>query len=264
MQKFYKLLSLTVLAAFILFLSACGADIPNVNDNMNLPPKNTSNTGSQLNDSDKKLDYGELVAENNPDLQQANQEQNIDSEIKKEEEKNMKNKILTPDEQEDLVSQYKGAIIKTNVGDITLSFYNQDAPVTVNNFMNLANTGFYNGTIFHRVIKDFMIQGGDPNSKSEDWSIHGFGGPGYKFKDEINVHKLVAGSLAMANSGPGTNGSQFFIVTAAATPWLDGAHTNFGEVVNGMDVVRAIEAEQVNANDHPLKNITINNIILTK
>ncbi len=152
--------------------------------------------------------------------------------------------------------------MKTSLGDITVKFYNEDAPVTVNNFLNLAKAGFYDGTRFHRVIKDFMIQGGDPNSKDDDWSNDGRGGPGYTFKDEINGHKLVRGSLAMANAGPDTNGSQFFIVTAAATPWLDGRHTNFGEVVAGMDVVSKIEDVQVNENDHPLENVTIESIDL--
>ena len=114
---------------------------------------------------------------------------------------------------EDLLSQYNGAVIKTNFGDITVKFYNDEAPLAVNNFLNLSKKGFYNGTKFHRVIADFMIQGGDPNSKDNDWTNDGMGGPSYKFQDEINTHKLVRGSLAMANSGPNTNGSQFFIVT---------------------------------------------------
>ena len=130
--------------------------------------------------------------------------------------------------------------------------------------MNLAQKGFYDGTKFHRVIADFMIQGGDPNSKDDDWSNDGMGGPGYKFKDEINTHKLVKGSLAMANSGPNTNGSQFFIVTAPATNWLDGRHTNFGSVVEGMDVVLKIEAVKVNENDHPIEDVVINSIELIK
>ena len=168
------------------------------------------------------------------------------------------------DNQADLVSQYSQAILKTNLGDIQVSFYGADSPKTVNNFLNLAQQGFYNGTKFHRVIKDFMIQGGDPNSKSDDWSTHGTGGPGYSFADEFNDHPLVKGSLAMANSGPDSNGSQFFIVTATATPWLDGHHTNFGKVVNGMDVVSQIEAVDTNANDHPLKDVTIESIELVK
>jgi cyclophilin family peptidyl-prolyl cis-trans isomerase len=165
---------------------------------------------------------------------------------------------------EDLLGQYNGAIIKTNFGDIKVSFYNNDSPLTVNNFMNLAKKGFYDDTKFHRVIADFMIQGGDPNSKDDDWSNDGIGGPGYKFKDEINTHKLVKGSLAMANSGVNTNGSQFFIVTAPATNWLDGKHTNFGAVIEGLDVVAKIEAVKVNENDHPTKDVIINSIELIK
>jgi peptidyl-prolyl cis-trans isomerase B (cyclophilin B) len=154
------------------------------------------------------------------------------------------------------------AIIKTNLGNITVKFYTEESPLTVNNFLDLAKKGFYNGTKFHRVIKDFMIQGGDPNSKDDDWSNDGMGGPGYKFNDEFNDHKLVRGSLAMANSGPNTNGSQFFIVTAEFTPWLDGKHTNFGYVASGMDVVDKIETAEANGNSHPLKDITIEGIEL--
>jgi cyclophilin family peptidyl-prolyl cis-trans isomerase len=165
---------------------------------------------------------------------------------------------------ENLAAQYDSAVLKTNFGDITLKFYYQESPVTVNNFMNLAKAGFYNGTKFHRVIKDFMIQGGDPNSKDNDWSNDGQGGPGYKFQDEINTHKLVKGSLAMANSGPNTNGSQFFIVTASSTPWLDGKHTNFGYVSSGLDVVDKIEKVKVNENDHPTEDVIINSVELIK
>lgn len=165
---------------------------------------------------------------------------------------------------EDLLSQYNGAIIKTNFGNIKIKFYNEDSPLTVNNFLNLAKKGFYDGTKFHRVIKDFMIQGGDPNSKDGNWADDGRGDPGYKFKDEINSHKLVRGSLAMANSGKNTNGSQFFIVTVDATPWLDGMHTNFGEVIDGFPVIDQIEASPTDANDHPLKDVKINSIELIK
>lgn len=172
--------------------------------------------------------------------------------------------ITSFEDQTDLTKEYGQAILKTNLGDIKISFYNTDSPKTVNNFLNLAQQGFYNGTKFHRVIKDFMIQGGDPNSKSDDWSTHGMGGPDYRFADEFNNHKLVRGSLAMANAGPNTNGSQFFIVTAEATPWLDGVHTNFGQITEGMDIVSKIEAVPVNANDHPLEDVTINTIELVK
>jgi cyclophilin family peptidyl-prolyl cis-trans isomerase len=165
---------------------------------------------------------------------------------------------------EDLLSQYSGAVIKTDLGDIKVKFYNQESPLTVNNFLNLAKKGFYDGTSFHRVIADFMIQGGDPNSKDDDWSNDGTGGPGYKFIDEINNHLLIKGSLAMANSGPNTNGSQFFIVTMPATPWLDGKHTNFGEVVEGLDVVDKIRNVKTNQNDHPLTDVRIKSIELVK
>ena len=161
-------------------------------------------------------------------------------------------------------SQYDGAVLHTSQGDITVKFYNDASPITVNNFLKLADEKFYDGTRFHRVIKDFMIQGGDPNSKDADWSNDGTGDPGYSFADEFNNHPLVKGSLAMANSGPDTNGSQFFIVTADATPWLDGKHTNFGEVTKGMDIVSAIENAKVNDNDHPLEDITVKSIDLIK
>lgn len=164
---------------------------------------------------------------------------------------------------EDLTKEYTGAVLKTNQGDIEVKFYNE-SPITVNNFLKLAKEGFYNGTLFHRVIPNFMIQGGDPNSKNADRSTHGMGGPGYQFQDEFNSHKLVRGSLAMANSGPHTNGSQFFIVTAQATDWLDGKHTNFGYVVSGMDVVDKIEKVQTDANDHPLEDVRIEGIELKK
>lgn len=153
------------------------------------------------------------------------------------------------------------AVISTSMGDITVKFYGSDAPKTVANFAKLAKEGFYNGVKFHRVIKDFMIQSGDPKSKNDalvnEW---GTGGPGYQFADEFNPHKLVRGSLAMANSGPNTNGSQFFIVTAAATPWLDGKHTNFGEVTDGMDVVLKIGNTQTGINDRPTTPVVIKSI----
>ncbi|KKQ60758.1 MAG: Peptidyl-prolyl cis-trans isomerase [Parcubacteria group bacterium GW2011_GWE2_38_18] len=171
---------------------------------------------------------------------------------------------IDPAKFENLVAEHRGAKIKTSLGEIQVEFFGADSPQTVNNFLNLAKQGFYDGTRFHRVISDFMIQGGDPNSKSDDWSIHGMGGPNYRFADEFNSQKLVRGSLAMANSGPDTNGSQFFIVTAESTPWLDGRHTNFGKVVQGMDVVAKIEGVNKNQNDHPLEDVTIESIELVK
>lgn len=161
----------------------------------------------------------------------------------------------TETEVKEYTEKYNGAVIKTNLGDITIKFFNEDSPKTVANFMKLADQGFYDGIIFHRVIPEFMIQGGDPNGT-------GTGGPGYKFVDEFNDRKLVAGSLAMANAGPNTNGSQFFIVTAEATPWLDGKHTNFGEVTEGMEIVKKIEAVKTNAMDKPLEDIAIKTVEL--
>ncbi|MDO8493215.1 MAG: peptidylprolyl isomerase [bacterium] len=155
-------------------------------------------------------------------------------------------------------------VMKTSMGDISVELFRDKAPLTVENFVKLAKSGFYDGTKFHRVIKDFMIQAGDPNSKNSDWSTHGMGGPGYAFKDEFNDVKLVAGVLAMANSGPNTNGSQFFIVTSPATPWLDGKHTAFGRVTTGMDIVRAIENVAVDKarGDHPLTDVVVQKVVI--
>ena len=136
------------------------------------------------------------------------------------------------------------ATMTTNHGEITLELFDEDAPKTVDNFRKLARDGFYDGLIFHRVIKDFMIQGGCPQGT-------GTGGPGYTFEDEINQHKVVRGALAMANAGPNTNGSQFFIVTVDQAPWLDGKHTVFGEVTSGMDVVDKIEGLKTDGRDRP-------------
>ncbi len=145
------------------------------------------------------------------------------------------------------------ATMSTNHGDITFELFDEDAPKTVENFRKLARDGFYDGLKFHRIIKDFMIQGGCPQGT-------GTGGPGYTFEDEINPHKAVRGSLAMANAGPNTNGSQFFIVTLEATPWLDGKHTVFGQVTSGMDVVDALEALPTDGRDRPLKDAVIERI----
>ncbi|MGE5425945.1 MAG: peptidylprolyl isomerase [Bacillota bacterium] len=249
------------LLALALALTACGTGTPNVNDNMDILEDESSVTPTDSDagkepQEEKKLDLGEFNAQANP----AGSNATLQAEM----EEALSSKVLAPGKQADLTSKYSRALIKTNQGNITVKFYNEESPVTVNNFMHLAQAGFFNGTKFHRVIKDFMIQGGDPNSKDDDWSNDGFGGPGYQFQDEFNSHKLVAGSLAMANSGPGTNGSQFFIVTAASTPWLDGAHTNFGQVVEGLDIVRKIEATEVNTNDHPTSDMTILSIELQK
>ncbi|MGH2990122.1 MAG: peptidylprolyl isomerase, partial [Solirubrobacterales bacterium] len=134
--------------------------------------------------------------------------------------------------------------------------FDEDAPKTVENFRKLSDDGFYDGLIFHRVIPEFMIQGGCPEGT-------GTGGPGYTFEDEINEHKIVRGALAMANAGPDTNGSQFFIVTAAEAPWLDGKHTVFGRVADGMDAVDSIESTQTDDGDRPLERQVIERVALS-
>lgn len=165
----------------------------------------------------------------------------------------------------DYVKNYTGAVLKTNFGDIKVKFRNLDTPNTVNNFLKLADQKFYDGTKFHRVIKGFMIQGGDPNSKDDDWSNDGVGGPGYKFNDELKgTEKYLQGTLAMANSGPNTNGSQFFIVTASPEAPLPPSYTVFGQVVSGLDVALKIENVKTNANDHPTEDVVINSIELVK
>lgn len=153
-------------------------------------------------------------------------------------------------------------ILKTNQGEIELELFRDLSPNTVENFLRLSQTDFYDGIKFHRVIKGFMVQGGDPNSMDDNWSDDGMGGPGYTFADEFNDQPLTRGSLAMANAGPNTNGSQFFIVTADATPWLDGKHTNFGRVITGYEVVEAIEKSPVNEQDHPIEDVVIIDIVV--
>jgi cyclophilin family peptidyl-prolyl cis-trans isomerase len=138
------------------------------------------------------------------------------------------------------------ATLQTNAGPVTVELHDEAAPKTVANFRKLASDGFYDGLTFHRVIPDFMIQGGCPQGT-------GTGGPGYTFEDEINDNKVVRGALAMANAGPDTNGSQFFIVTTEAAPWLDDKHTVFGRVTEGMDAVEAIEAAPTGPGDRPLE-----------
>ncbi|MEA2309539.1 MAG: peptidyl-prolyl cis-trans isomerase [Thermoleophilaceae bacterium] len=148
------------------------------------------------------------------------------------------------------------ATMHTNHGPIELELFDADAPKTVENFRKLSTDGFYDGLVFHRVIKDFMIQGGCPQGT-------GTGGPGYTFEDEFNDHKIVRGALAMANAGPNTNGSQFFIVTTDAAPWLDGKHTVFGQVTSGMDAVDKIEAGPTGPGDRPSEDAVIERVELS-
>jgi len=147
------------------------------------------------------------------------------------------------------------ATLHTTEGAVEVELFPDDAPKTVENFERLAGSGFYDGLTFHRVIPDFMVQGGDPNGT-------GSGGPGYEFEDEINAHKVERGALAMANAGPNTNGSQFFIVTADACPWLDGKHTVFGRVTAGMDVVDRISTVPRDGDDRPREPVAIDRVEL--
>jgi cyclophilin family peptidyl-prolyl cis-trans isomerase len=148
------------------------------------------------------------------------------------------------------------ATMTTSEGPITIELFDEDAPKTVANFKKLAADGFYDGLIFHRVIKDFMIQGGCPEGT-------GTGGPGYQFEDEFNDHKIVRGALAMANAGPNTNGSQFFLVTTPEASWLDGKHTVFGQITEGMDVVDKIEAKPTDGRDKPTEDVRIESLAIT-
>jgi cyclophilin family peptidyl-prolyl cis-trans isomerase len=145
------------------------------------------------------------------------------------------------------------ATMHTNHGEIQLELFDEDAPKTVDNFVKLSKDGYYDGLIFHRVIRDFMIQGGCPQGT-------GTGGPGYEFEDEINDNKIVRGALAMANAGPNTTGSQFFIVTTEAAPWLDGKHTVFGRVTSGMEAVDSIEGTETGAGDRPVNDAVIERV----
>ena len=149
------------------------------------------------------------------------------------------------------------ATLNTTAGPITIELYDEDAPKTVANFRKLAADGFYDGLAFHRVIRDFMIQGGCPRGD-------GTGGPGYTFEDEQNQHRVVRGALAMANAGPNTNGSQFFLVTASECPWLDGKHTVFGRVAEGMDAVSALEGVDTDASDKPRSPQKIESVELSE
>ena len=149
------------------------------------------------------------------------------------------------------------ATMTTSEGPITIELFDEDAPKTVQNFKDLASKGFYDGLIFHRVIKDFMIQGGCPQGT-------GTGGPGYQFEDEFNDHKIVRGALAMANAGPNTNGSQFFLVTTPAAAWLDGKHTVFGQITEGMDVVDKIEGKPTDGRDKPTEDVRIESLTISE
>lgn len=160
-------------------------------------------------------------------------------------------------------NHFMQATLHTSAGDITIEFFDTDAPNTVANFTKLAESGFYNGTKFHRIIEGFMIQGGDPLTKDDSAeAMWGTGGPGYKFADEIHPNnKNVVGTISMANSGPNTNGSQFFI-NVANNNFLDSKHTVFGKVVAGMDIVEKLQAVTTERGDRPITPVVISSVTL--
>lgn len=192
------------------------------------------------------------INKENDKINNALNENNMDS----------KQTLVAPDSNSPLLKKYTAAKISTSLGDIKVKLDGSNAPLASANFLNLAQNKFYDGTKFHRVIKGFMIQGGDPLSKNENMKERwGTGGPGYSFKDELKgTEKYPQGTLAMANSGPNTNGSQFFIVTASPEAPLPPSYTVFGQVVEGMDVALKIENVQTGANDRPIENVTIKSI----
>lgn len=185
-------------------------------------------------------------SENKKEIVNQGDVQIIDKEVKT----NMKNQIV---------------VLQTNFGDIEIELFTEKAPNTVANFIKLAESGFYDGTRFHRVIRDFMIQGGDPLSKDlEKIQFWGTGSPGYRFADERNDVELAQGVIAMANSGPNTNGSQFFIVTSAETLNLPGWYTPFGKVINGLDVALKIEIVETKEKDRPLQDVLLEKVVIKK
>jgi cyclophilin family peptidyl-prolyl cis-trans isomerase len=255
MKKATILLSLLIA---ILTLSGCGTQKEAAKPNNPIPNPISNPVGyvPDMVDVNKKAqsDIQNSVNQENNRLQNSMDENNVSDTNKT--------------NNNDMLKKYTAATIKTSMGNIKVKFNNSDTPITVENFLKLAQSNFYNGTKFHRVIKGFMIQGGDPNSKTNNVSSWGMGGPGYKFNDELKgTEKYPTGTLAMANAGPNTNGSQFFIVTASPAAPLSPSYTVFGQVTDGMDVATKIENVETsgpsgNPADRPLKDVTINSIEL--
>jgi peptidylprolyl isomerase len=243
-----KIIYLMLVTGFVLTFSACSSAGPSAK---NVPaPRNNAQSSSDL-----QLPAGSGQASGQDNDNQTNSQAN------------MSTNQTNPNIPTDLAGKFPFALIKTSLGDIKVKLDPQSAPLASNNFLNLAKTGFYDGTKFHRVIKGFMIQGGDPKSKDEslkdEW---GTGGPGYQFPDELTGKEIYPqGTLAMANSGPNTNGSQFFIVTASPAAPLPPSYTVFGSVVSGMDVALKIESvpttgDNGNPANQPLTDVVINTI----
>lgn len=248
-----KISILSLLAVFIVLLSGCGTE--------NEAAKEESKIPNPVEDPGGYIPgmIG-LKEKAQKDIQDAMNKENerLNNTLN---ENDMNTNIKAPEANSPLLKKYTAAKISTSLGDIKVKLYNTDTPLTVANFLNLAENKFYDGTKFHRVIKGFMIQGGDPNSKTANTSAWGMGGPGYKFKDELKgTEKYPTGTLAMANSGPNTNGSQFFIVTASPEAPLPASYTVFGQVIDGMDVALKIENVKTGANDRPVENVAINKV----
>ena len=247
----------TIISVVFLLLLAFVAYQINIAMNKNAENNNVSVNDTANDDENEKNDSANNIDNTDTQDDLAQNEESAEP-------------VDNPQDEDENISEdrtNKIVVIETSRGNIKLELFANDAPKTVENFVKLAGDNFYNGTKFHRVISDFMIQGGDPLSKDDDPSNDGTGGPGYKFDDEmnpislglseatiknyeaggyvynynLNSHKMEVGVLAMANSGPNTNGSQFFIVTESSQSHLDGKHTVFGKVLEGMDVVRSIE-----------------------
>ncbi|MFA6047357.1 MAG: peptidylprolyl isomerase [Parcubacteria group bacterium] len=247
-----KILILSTLVIAVVTLSGCG-NSQQAQDSNKIPDPITDpggNISGMLNLKEKaQQDINDATNKENENMNNALNENNMDSNLK------------APEANAEILKKYTAATIKTSMGDIKVKLDASTAPLTVTNFLNLAQGSFYNNTKFHRVIKGFMIQGGDPNSKNADTSSWGMGGPGYKFKDElVGTEKYPRGTLAMANSGSNTNGSQFFIVTASPEAPLPPSYTVFGTVTSGMDVALKIENVKTTTNDRPVENVTINSV----
>lgn len=258
-MKIYKL-KIIFIVFLLIFLSGCSAFSTAVYDEKSVPPEMANYSDSDVLQRISEINQGATpkIAPNKKSPKLVKTPYNQPPPNTAVETQTKKSSVSL----KELSRKYNAAIIETNYGEITIGFYINDAKLTVNNFLNLAADGFYDKTKFHRVIKGFMIQGGDPNSRDDDWSDDGTGGPGYKFADEINSHKMVRGVVAMANSGPDTNGSQFFILTAPNASNLEAKHTVFAHVLSGMETVDKIENLETNKQDHPLKDAIINSIKL--
>ncbi|MDQ1283856.1 MAG: hypothetical protein QG620_204 [Patescibacteria group bacterium] len=249
-----KILILSAVTVLVLVLSGCGNKDESLKD-PNKIPNPVEDPGGYLPDMVKMKNT--MEGDINRGVQK--EEQKINDALK---DTGLDDSGVKGDSDENLAEKYQAAMIETSLGDIKVKFDAANAPMTVNNFLKLAQSGFYNGTKFHRVIKGFMIQGGDPLSKDEAMKNRwGTGGPGYKFADELKgTEKYPQGTLAMANSGPNTNGSQFFIVTASPQAPLPPSYTVFGSVVSGLDAALKIENVQTEVNDRPVEDVTIQSV----